>query len=206
MNHLKKLLILSLTVSAVGANAGTLFFDGILDGTSPRYNNGTGGGNNAYMAVMIMVDLTGSYTIESASPNTSTSGVSNALDTYLRVLPSTWVPANGTTGTLAFNDDFTGALTVLPGPYAGTVGPNGTGFSGAQPASRIASVNLTANTPYWLVNTSFRAWNYVNTTDGAGVGHFYTGISGQGNVVPEPGTFVAIGLGLAGLALARRRK
>jgi len=28
----------------------------------------------------------------------------------------------------------------------------------------------------------------------------------QGSVVPEPGTFIAIGIGLAGLALARRRK
>ena len=203
---MKKLMILGFFATAVAANAGTLFFDGVLDASSPRYNNGTGGGNNAFMAVMIMVDTTGSYVIESASPNTSTTGVSNALDTYLRVLPSTWDPTQGTTGTIASNDDFTGALTVLPGPYAGTVGPSGTGFSGAQPASRIASVNLTAGTQYWLVNTSFRAWNYVNTTDGAGVGHFYTGISGQGNIVPEPATFAVIGVGLAGLALLRRRK
>jgi hypothetical protein len=28
----------------------------------------------------------------------------------------------------------------------------------------------------------------------------------EGAVVPEPGTFIAIGIGLAGLALARRRK
>ena len=124
-------------------------------------------------------------------------------------MPDTWVPANGTTGTLFNNDDFSGALTVLPGPYAGTVGNTGTGFTGAQPASRLGAANLTAGTNYFLVNTSFRENNYPGSgTNGLGVGHFYTGISGQGDiiVVPEPGTFVAIGIGLAGLAMLRRRK
>jgi hypothetical protein len=55
--------------------------------------------------------------------------------------------------------------------------------------------------------TSFRNTDFVGTsTNAQATGDFYVGIGGPGNVVPEPGTFVAIGIGILGLAIARRRK
>jgi hypothetical protein len=56
--------------------------------------------------------------------------------------------------------------------------------------------------------TSFRNTDYLATsgTTAQATGSFYMGVSGVGNIVPEPGTFIAIGIGLAGLAIARRRK
>ena len=49
----------------------------------------------------------------------------------------------------------------------------------------------------------------IETTDGRTITNWTNAnamIRINGNVVPEPGTFIAIGIGLAGLALARRRK
>ena len=121
---------------------------------------------------------------------------------------NTFVPSTPA-GNLFSNDDFTGVLTVLPGPYAGTVTGSGTGFTGAQPASRVAAFALTAGTQYFLINSSFRSTDFVSTNlSGQPVGAFYTGITGPGTItlagIPEPSSLLV--LGLAGMALGFRRK
>lgn len=208
---MKRLAILALMTVSTASFAGTFFYDNILTTNSPTFD--APGGSSAGTAVQyyhvfqFTVSLTGAYTMETASPNTNTANPSNALDTLLVLYANTFNPASPA-GNIAGNDDFTGALTVLPGPYAGTVGPNGTGFTGAQPASRILNFNLTAGTQYFLINSSFRSTNYVSTSnEGQATGHFYTGLSGPGtiNAVPEPATMAALGLGVAAL-LRRRRK
>ncbi len=84
---------------------------------------------------------------------------------------------------VASSDDFTGTLTVLPGPYAGTISATATGFSGAQPSSRLGTASLTAGTDYFLVQTSFRSTDYVVAgAEGGPTGPFYTGIGGPGNI------------------------
>lgn len=190
------------------ALAGTYFYSGNLGPGTTTFDNpngDTGGsGVHYYNVTQFTVTVTGAYTFEMASPNT-TGTPSNALDTNLRLYANFFNPA-APTGQLAFNDDFTGTLTVLPGPYAGTVGPSGTGFTGAQPASRLLNIALTAGTQYFIVNTSFRNTSFVGTgTTAQASGDYYTGISGPGDiVVPAPGALAL--LGLAGLAGGRRRR
>lgn len=208
---MKRLFILAIAATlASAANAGTLFYNGALTTTSPTYANpGSSTAGTAvhyYHVQQFTVSVSGAYTFETASPNTATANPSNALDTFLNLFTTSFNPAAPGTAT-AGNDDFTGALTVLPGPYAGTVGANGTGFTGVQPASRLLNINLVAGTNYFLVNTSFRSTDYVTTADqGQPLGAYYTGISGPGNIqaVPEPATMAALGLGA--VALLRRRK
>jgi subtilisin-like proprotein convertase family protein len=161
------------------------FYNGALTTSSSTYDNpdgsSTGSGIHYYCAQEFTVDASGTYVIESASPNTSGTP-SDALDTFLALYANAFNPG-APAGPQAFNDDFTGTLTVLPGPYAGTVTATATGFQGAQPASRLPTANLTAGTNYFLVQTSFRETNYVTTgTQGQPVGAFYTGISGPGGV------------------------
>jgi uncharacterized repeat protein (TIGR01451 family) len=161
------------------------FFNSALTTSSPTYDNpggsSAGSGIHYYCAQQFTVDTTGSYVIESTSPNT-TGTPSSALDTFLALYANTFNPA-APAGAQATNDDFTGTLTVLPGPYAGTVSGTTTGFSGAQPGSRIPAASLTAGTTYILVNSSFRQTDFVGTgTNGQSTGPFYTGIAGPGSV------------------------
>jgi len=163
---------------------GPAFFNSALTTGSPTFANPGGStagtGVQYYCAQQFTVDTTGSYTIETASPNTSGTP-SNALDTYLRLYANAFNPA-APAGAIASNDDFTGTLTVLPGPYAGTISATSTGFQTTQPGSRFVST-LTAGTNYFLVNTSFRATDYVTTgTQGQPKGPYYTGIGGPGAV------------------------
>lgn len=194
---------------AANAMAGTAYYNGALTSASQTTHipgtSTTTPGIQYYDVQAFTVDVTGSYVIESASPNTAAGSPSNALDTFLALYANSFNPV--TPGTpQSSNDDFTGTLTVLPGPYAGTITTTSTGFSGAQPGSRLAAAALTAGTTYYLVTTSFRQVGYVNTTDGAAVGAYYNGISGQGNItlVPAPGAAALLGLG--GLIIGRRRR
>jgi hypothetical protein len=207
---MKRLLTLALLGVASASFAGTYFFDGVLTTGSPTFVNPGGASGTGfvhyYNVLQFTVDLSGTYTFEAASPNTNPANPSNALDTYLRLYSGSFNPASPGAG-IASNDDFTGTLTVLPGPYAGTVSATATGFTGAQPSSRMLNVALTAGTQYFLINTSFRQVGYVSTTnEGQATGHYYDGISGQGNinVVPEPASMAVLGIGA--LALLRRRK
>jgi hypothetical protein len=188
-----------------------LFYDSALTTSSLTWDNpggsSSGTGIHYYEAFVFQVDAAGTYVFEMASPNT-TGTPSNALDTYLRIHDTTWDPNSApSAGSITSNDDFTGSLTVLPGPYGAFITSASTGFSGTQPGSRISTGLLAANTDYWLVMTSFRNTDFVGTsTTAQATGDFYVGMGGPGNVVPEPGTFVAIGIGILGLAIARRRK
>lgn len=209
---MKSLITLALLGVASASFAGTFYYDNSLTTSSPTFAfsgaSSAGTGVHYYNVFAFSVDVTGAYNIETASPNTSTTGISNALDTFLVIYANSFNPASSG-GELSSNDDFTGSLTVLPGPYAGTVGTTGTGFTGAQPASQFSGINLTAGTAYYLVNTSYRSTDYVQSAsggEGAPVGHFYTGISGPGNInaVPEPASMAVLGLGA--MSLLRRRK
>lgn len=173
------------------------FFNSALTTASPTYDSpgGSPAGSAVqyYCAQQFTVDASGNYVIESASPNT-TGTPSDALDTYLNLYSGAFDPLTPSAGLVTGNDDFTGALTVLPGPYAGTVAASTTGFQGAQPGSRIASAALTAGTTYILVNTSFRSTDYAATgTQGRPIGAFYTGIGGPGSVTLVGATCVTTG-------------
>jgi len=206
--HSRSLLRLSLTalavavllISAPASFAANAYFNGALTTSSPTFVNP--GGSTAgtarhyYNVQQFTVDTAGTYTFESASPNTNATNPSNALDTYLRLYANTFDP-NAPAGSIASNDDFTGTLTVLPGPYAGTISATATGFTGAQPSSRTTAA-LSPGIQYFLVNTSFRSTDYVTTTnEGQPRGPYYSGIGGPGNValVPEPASLAMAALG-----------
>jgi len=193
-------------------NADTVYFSGVLDSNSPTFDapgaSGLGSALQYYSQTLFTVDTTGAYTFESASVN-STGTPSDAIDTFLVLYANAFDP-NSPGGQLTSNDDFTGSLTVLPGPYAGNgVTSTATGFAGAQPSSRVLDFNLNAGTDYYLINTSFRDTTYESptTSNGGPTGTFYTGITGPGiiTVVPEPGALALLGLTAMGLVLRRRR-
>jgi hypothetical protein len=151
--------------------------------------------------------VSGTYIFELASRNT-TGTPSNALDTYFRIYANTFDPAAPGTG-IASNNDFTGMLTVLPGPFAFAGLTNqATGFTGAQPGTRGA-VNLTAGRTYFFVVTSFRDTSFVGTGSTAQpTGNYWYGISGPGPIVPEPSTVALLGFGVvaAGVGAWRKRR
>lgn len=170
-------------VALPGFAQSTAFLDGALTEDSLTFNNpgGQGAGNQHYCVQAFTVDAAGAYTFEMSSPNT-TGTPSDALDTFLRLHQTTFDPSNPV-GAIASNDDFNGTLTVLPGPYVGIITSTATGFQGDQPSSRLAGVNLTAGTQYFLVHTTWpSSGNTQGGTAGQPVGQFYTGIAGPGAI------------------------
>lgn len=164
------------------------FFAGELTENSPTFFNpggqglSGGSGGHHYCVRQFSVDADGPYTIETASPNTAGTP-SNALDTFLRLNANAFDPIDPSDGLLATNDDYSGPLSVLPGPFSSSIGSVGTGSLGEQPASQLLNVELTAGTSYFLVQTSWRRSTSVSgSSNGQGKGIFYTGIAGPGAV------------------------
>ena len=170
-------------VALPGFAQSTAFLDGALTEDSLTFNNpgGQGAGNQHYCVQAFTVDAAGAYTFEMSSPNT-TGTPSDALDTFLRLHQTSFDPSNPGDA-IASNDDFTGTLTVLPGPYAGVITSTATGFQGDQPSSRLLNVSLTDGTQYFLVHTTWpSSGNTQIGTAGQPVGQFYTGIAGPGAI------------------------
>ena len=205
-------LVVSLFVLTTVARADTVYYDGMITAKDPTSHvtgqSTVGSGMQYYDLYSLTVSASGSYVFELSSRNTAGTP-SNALDTWIAIFANTFNPPGPPQNS---NDDFTGTLTVLPGPYA----PQGytstsTGFSGAQPGSRLATVNLTAGTQYFVYVSSFRDTTFVSTTSNAqATGPYVGGINGPGtislSVVPEPSTVALLGLaGVAGLVFARRK-
>ena len=178
--------------TAATAVSSDYFFNGALTATDPIFVNpggSTGGtGMHYYDVFQFTVGTTGLHTIETSSLNTNGAGMtSNALDPFIRLYAGSFDPmAPG--GAVTFSDDYTGMLTVLPGPYTvDGLTNNATGFINSQPSSRLLNVNLTAGTQYFLVTTSYRPTDYVpsSTTqpEGGPTGPYWSGIS-PGDVIP----------------------
>ena len=167
----------------------------------------SGSGMQYYNVYQFTVDTSGSYIFELASIN-SVGTPSNALDTWLGVFANTFnPPALG--APLSSSDDFTGTLTVLPGPYSSMgLTSTSTGFTGAQPGSR-ATVSLVAGTQYYFYTSGFRDTTFVSTSSaGQAIGDYYFGISGPGIIsgIPEPTTVALLGLGALAVAVRALRK
>ncbi len=203
---------LTLLAAASMSYGDIVFGSGALTTSDPTFVNPggatTGTARHYYDVFQLTVSATGTYVFELSSRNTSTT-TSNALDTFLRIYANTFNPAAPGAGQ-ASNDDFTGTLTVLPGPFASMgLTSSATGFQGAQPSSRLGTVSLTAGTTYFMVVTSFRETNFVNTGTTAGAtGNYFYGISGPGviTVVPEPGSVALLSLGALALGYGAWRK
>jgi len=211
---MKKVLLISVAVMAASsAFAAPFYTSGTLTANSPTFDapggSATGTAVQHYNFMQFQVSAAGAYTMEMSSLNTSTSGVSNALDTMLVLYTGAFNPA-APAGQTANNDDFTGLLTVLPGPYAGIGLTNtATGFQNAQPSSRLAGINLLTGVDYFIVFTSFRSTDFVSTgIAGQAVGDYYFGIDGPGdtNAVPEPASMVVLGAAALAAAARKRRK
>jgi len=208
-----KLLAISLLSVLASANVSygdNLYASGALTTSDPTFVNPGGStagtGRHYYDVVQFSVLLSGAYVFELASRNT-TGTPSNALDTYFRIYANTFDPS-APAGSIADNDNFTGTLTILPGPFAFTgLSSQGTGFTGAQPSSRV-NVNLVAGTTYFLVITSFRNTDFVGTGSTAQpTGDYYYAMTAP-VIVPEPSTIALVGCGVvtAGVAAYRKRK
>ncbi len=197
-------------LALIGATsfAQNAYFTGALTANDPTFNRpletGTGlsgvGTSVFYDVQPFYVAANGTFTFETVAPTP------NAYDTFIFIYQNAFNPGSPLVNFVAGDDDFTGAFTILPGPYG--VPGSGTGTGGSAPASLISGAALSSGVQYYAVNTSF---------SNAAVGTYFSGIGGRsvtgapvdvllGNlpVVPEPASLVALGVGA--LALMRKRK
>lgn len=194
--------LLSLLSLAPALAGPTIFGSGALTTNDATFVNPGGSRDSSgiqyHDVIAFSVDTAGLYTFELSSLKTSTGSLpSDAIDTLLLLYPATFNPATPN-NQITYNDDFSSAFTLLPGPFssAGLAG-TGTGFRNAQPASRIANANLSVGS-YNLVISSFRATDYVPpaapATDGGPTGNYWYAMNGVGNILvagPNPSLRIA---------------
>lgn len=203
---MRLLITAALASLAAFSAAQNAYFTGALSASDPTWNRpleGAGGlsgvGTNVFYDVQpFYVAANGTFTFETATLA--------GHDTFALIYQNAFSSATPLVNHVGSDDDFTGAYSILPGPYA-IVGA-ATGAGGARPSSQVLNVALLANTQYFAINTSF----------GNGeTGTYFSGIGGRsvtgapidvflGTIppVPEPATMAVLGLGA--LALLRKRR
>lgn len=175
-----------------GSNGGAVYFD-VVVGATPITVTGFDTNTNDIVASFgwTVYTFNGSYV-----GNQGSSAGWTQVATGTGVGMGMNVPSPVTlNGTFNLNANTTYGMALVIGPEAGH-DYSGTGTSPLPGATQYMNADVTlnlgsaANIPFTTLGFTPRIWNGTMYYD----------------LVPEPGTFIALGIGLAGLAMLRRRK